>query len=78
MDRLLLASTALLAVATAAPAADLPRRTMAPAPMVVAVPAFTWTGLYVGVHGAWIRNETKAVRAETNLDLDFIPACEPR
>jgi outer membrane immunogenic protein len=47
MKKFLLSSVAFLGLATAAAAADLPARTMAPAPFV-AVPVFTWTGFYVG------------------------------
>ena len=42
-------SAASMLLAGAAAAADLPRRSMAPAP--VYVPAFTWTGFYLGVSG---------------------------
>jgi outer membrane immunogenic protein len=45
--RLLLASTAVAALGSAAVAADLPSRRAAPAPFV-AVPVFTWTGFYIG------------------------------
>ncbi|HEX2134396.1 MAG TPA: outer membrane beta-barrel protein [Microvirga sp.] len=56
MKKLLLSSVALLALTGGAMAADLPSRRMAPiapAPMVSAVPVFTWTGLYVGVNAGW-------------------------
>ncbi len=51
MLKTLLLSTASVMLAGAALAADLPRRTMAPAPYVAAVPVFTWSGLYFGVSG---------------------------
>ena len=47
MNKFLL-STALMLVASGAMAADLPRRTMAPAPYVPVAPVFTWTGPYIG------------------------------
>jgi outer membrane immunogenic protein len=46
MKKVLLASAALAALSTAALAADLPSRRLAPVAPVV--PAFTWTGLYAG------------------------------
>src|SRR5215212_1571264 len=53
MKKILLSSVALLGLSVAATAADLPRRQyVAPAP-VVAVPAFTWTGFYVGVNAGY-------------------------
>ena len=48
MKKILLSSVALLGLATGALAADLPSR-RAPAPIIAAVPVFTWTGFYVGV-----------------------------
>jgi len=52
MKKILLSSVALLGLSIAAHAADLPRRTMAPAPYV-AVPVFTWTGFYFGVNAGY-------------------------
>jgi outer membrane immunogenic protein len=53
MKKILLSSVALVGLSVAAQAADLPRRTMAPAPYVAAVPMFTWTGFYVGVNAGY-------------------------
>jgi len=58
MKRFLLSTVAALAVTGAATAADLPA-TVAPLPPAMPVPVFTWTGFYVGVHGAWMRPETE-------------------
>lgn len=54
MKRLLIASTALVALSFGAVAADLPSRS-APvaAPFVPAAPAFTWTGFYAGVNAGY-------------------------
>jgi outer membrane immunogenic protein len=57
MKKLLLATTALIASAGIAFAADLPHRQAAPAPMLA--PAFTWTGVYAGVHGGYAWGEGK-------------------
>ncbi len=48
----LLSTVALLAFTAAGAAADLPRRAFAPAP-ILAVPVFTWTGFYAGVHAGY-------------------------
>ncbi len=61
MKRLFLSVSVLLAGTALAAAADLPGRAGPAAPVVV-VPAFSWTGFYAGVHGAWIRDEGEAVR----------------
>jgi len=53
MKKFLLAGAALVAMAGAAAAADLPRKSAAPAPYVPAHPAFTWTGFYVGLNAGY-------------------------
>ena len=58
MNKILLAASALVTLATAATAADLPYRS-APAPYAAA-PVFTWAGPYVGVNaGALWANRTR-------------------
>ena len=58
MLRKILLSTALVAAAGSAVAADLPYRTAAPATAYVAAPIFTWTGFYVGLNaGAAFNNK---------------------
>ncbi|QFU16373.1 outer membrane protein [Microvirga thermotolerans] len=52
MKKILLSSVALLGFTAGAMAADLPSRA-APAPVVAAVPVFTWTGFYVGVNAGY-------------------------
>ncbi|HZH51989.1 MAG TPA: porin family protein, partial [Microvirga sp.] len=63
MKKLLLASVALFGFAGAASAADLPVRAAPPAPVVAAVPVFTWTGFYVGVNAGygWHDNNDNSV-----------------
>jgi outer membrane immunogenic protein len=52
MKNILLSAVALVGLTAGALAADLPIRTAPPAPAPIAMPpAFTWTGLYVGVNG---------------------------
>jgi len=53
MKKILLASVALFGFAGAASAADLPVRSAPPAPVIAAVPVFTWTGFYVGVNAGY-------------------------
>jgi len=53
MKKILLASVALFGFAGAASAADLPARAAPPAPVIAAVPVFTWTGFYVGVNAGY-------------------------
>ena len=57
MKKILLASVALFGFAGAASAADLPARAAPPAPIVAAVPVFTWTGFYVGVNAGYGWND---------------------
>src|SRR5688500_3230277 len=52
MKKLLLASVGLVAMATAALAADLPVK--AP-PMPYVAPLYNWTGFYLGAHLGWAR-----------------------
>jgi len=70
MKKILLSSVALLGLATGALAADLPSR-RAPAPIIAAVPVFTWTGFYVGVNAGygWNANDSITVGGLT-FDLD--------
>ena len=77
MRRGLNAHLAALAVAailgTAAHAADLPSRfAPAPAPVVAAVPVFTWTGFYVGVNAGygWNTNDDDVVINGTAFEVD--------
>ncbi|WP_112664147.1 outer membrane protein [Microvirga flavescens] len=63
MKKILLSSVALLGLATGALAADLPTRK--PAPIVPVVPAFTWTGFYLGVNAGYGWN--------SNNDSVFVP-----
>lgn len=54
MKRILIASAALVALASGAVAADLPSRAQAPAaPFAPLAPAFTWTGFYAGVNAGY-------------------------
>ena len=60
MKKILLSSVAFLGFTAGAMAADLPSRA-APAPMIAAVPIFTWTGFYVGVNAGygWQRQQRR-------------------
>ncbi len=49
----LAAALSVFALGNAAVAADLPRRSVAPAPYVAPAPVFTWTGLYAGVNAGY-------------------------
>ena len=71
MKKILLASVALFGFAGAASAADLPVRAAPPAPIIAAVPIFTWTGFYVGVNAGygWNANDSITVGG-VRFDLD--------
>jgi outer membrane immunogenic protein len=58
MKKILLSSVALLGLTAGAFAADLPSR-RAPAPVIAAVPVFTWTGFYVGANAGygWVNGD---------------------
>src|SRR4051794_28034960 len=67
MLRKILLSTALVAAAGSAFAADLPAR-VAPAPYYAAAPVFTWTGFYVGLNaGAAFNNKNTGSIFTTGL-----------
>ena len=55
MKRILLAGVGVLALASLANAADLPRQVYTKAPPPVAAPYYNWTGVYIGINGggAW-------------------------
>lgn len=61
MTRLLLSLSALIAATSMACAADLPQRAV-PLPPAPAAAAVDWSGFYAGVHGAFLRDDGKAVR----------------
>lgn len=80
MKKLLLSTTALLALTATASAADLPSRYAAPAPVMAAAPIFTWTGFYVGaqVGYAWGEDETALFFGGAPVDLGgFATDSEP-
>lgn len=57
-------------LATSAFAADLPRRTNPAAPAFTAVPVFSWTGFYVGVHAGYGFGQTSSTGAGGFSDPD--------
>jgi outer membrane immunogenic protein len=73
MKKLLLSSVTLLGFTAGALAADLPARTVAPAPVAV-TQAFTWTGFHVGVNGGYSWNNAEFRGRATSPDFgDFFP-----
>ena len=60
MKKILLSSVALLGLSAGAFAADLPSR-RAPAPVIAAVPVFTWTGFYLGVNAGYGWNDSDSI-----------------
>jgi outer membrane immunogenic protein len=71
MNKLLLTGAALVVFPIAALAADLTSR-IAPDPTVAAVPAFTWTGFYVGAQAGyvWSETSTRMFFDGTSVNLD--------
>jgi outer membrane immunogenic protein len=68
MKKLILATTALVASAGIALAADLPARSAPPPAPYIAAPAFSWTGFYIGVHGGYAWGEGR-VSAPSSADV---------
>ncbi len=66
----LAAALSVFALGATAVAADLPRRSVAPAPYVAQVPVFTWTGFYAGVNAGygWATPKGAAEAAYGSLD----------
>src|SRR5260370_33094894 len=76
MEKTLLASVAVaaMAMATPAPAADLPARMPVKAPpMVAPVPVFTWTGFYLGGDIGYLGGHTRIEEAETGALIALGP-----
>lgn len=73
MKKLLLASVGVLALSVAAAsAADIPREMPTKAPPVYTPPAWSWTGLYVGINGGygWGSSDFSAPFATGSFDTD--------
>ncbi|MCG7394192.1 porin family protein [Microvirga sp. ACRRW] len=70
MKKILLASVALLGFTAAASAADLPSRRVAP--VVAAVPVFTWTGFYAGVNAGFGFNSNDSIVLSNGVVVDSI------
>ena len=83
LSKLALLSTASMLIAGSALAADLPSRKfapVAPAPVAVAVPVFTWTGFYIGAHAGYtftdneVRTAGNAANTIANVAANRRPA----
>jgi outer membrane immunogenic protein len=61
----LLTGAAGVLLAGAAAAADLPRR-VAPPPVFTAVPVFTWTGFYIGLHTDYVFTDRQRITTRGN------------
>lgn len=71
MKALLIAPAAFLGLAAAASAADLPPRYAAPV-QYVSVPAFTWTGFYLGVHAGYMFGDVDvSLRSASGAAIGF-------
>lgn len=71
MKSVYLAAAAMAALTAGARAADLP--VYEPAPVVAPVPAYSWTGFYVGAHGGYAfgDDDDNILVFDTDLDGDF-------
>jgi len=66
----IVAALSVFALGSAAVAADLPRRSVAPAPYVAQAPVFTWTGLYAGVNAGYAWGTPKGAADATFGSID--------
>jgi outer membrane immunogenic protein len=78
MKKLLLSTVAVMSLASAAAAADLPARSTLPA--FSPVSSFTWTGFYIGAHAGYLWNDSDAkvvavdgLALPMDVELDTIP-----
>jgi outer membrane immunogenic protein len=79
MKKLLLSTVAILGLATAAQAADLPRRMAPAAPAPVFAPVYNWSGFYAGVQVgyAWGDDQTTEFATLTGLPTGFSAGFSP-
>ncbi len=59
MPRFIIATTLVVLSSVATQAADFSKKSAAPYKPVVAVPTFAWTGFYVGINNALVRQQSK-------------------